>query len=348
MTDAVKKELFGAKGMNQNIRLAVKAKIYYDEDPFSNEAVKPVQKPMALVASGADAGPQRITVISQQAKGFSKRALMEQNEAARMSVYAIKTPEEEFLAAENTFIDPIFDDEHEEDFQNEDKALNDFIDKINEKFASDVIQNETDEEVLRERAKEAVFSLFEAQRIYYTAFYKTQSLNRFLRELLVKYNQKYRCIYKKYNRLREQFESTSMKKNLHALNSDENKRILRAIEQSFNELEVYKGLFKLVYDQEEVQIFKEELPVRAQKKRDLLKRIVKSINERHSDLLHDDHRISLDYIVGKYQLTTDNVGRPTEEDFNRRENQEGSDTERNHAVEEDHHEGNNVEQEAQD
>jgi hypothetical protein len=347
MTDAVKKELFGAKGLNKTIQLAVKARIYYDEDPFAADISNRVQKPMALVSSGADAGPQRITVISQAAKGFNKRALFEHNEAARMSVYAIRTPEEEFLAAENTFIDPIFDDDHEEEFQNEDRALNDFIDKINEKFASDVIQNETDEEVLRERAKEAIFSLFEAQKIYYTAFYKTQSLNRFLRELLVKYNQKYRCIFKKYNRLREQFESNSIKKNLTALNSDENKRIFRAIEQSFNELEVYKGLFKLVYEQEEVLRFKEELPVRAQNKRDLLKRIVKSINEKHPDLLHDDHRISLDYIVGKYQLVRDNIGRPTEEDFNSGENQEGTDTERDHGTEEGHYEENNGEQEAQ-
>jgi hypothetical protein len=332
MTDAVKKELFGPKVLNKTIQLAVKARIYYDEDPFLNENVNKVTKPMALVAAGADAGPQRITVVSQAAKGFSKRALMEQNEAARMSVYAIKTPEEEFLAAENTFLDPIFDEDHEEEFQNEDKALNDFIDKINEKFASEVIQNETDEEVLREKAKEAVFSIFEAQKIYYTAFYKTQSLNRFLRELLVRYNGKYRMIYKKYNRLREQFESNNIKKNLTALNTDESKRILKAIEQSFSELEVYKSLFRLVYDQEEVEKFKTEIPVVSQRKRELLQRVVQGINQKNSDMLHDDHKISLDYIVGKYQLSNRNFERPSEEDFdsglNRGSDEEGADSER--------------------
>lgn len=312
MTDAVRKEILGAKSANSSIQLAIRAKIYYDEDPFSGgDDNKLVSKPMALIAAGSDAGPQRITVVSQAARGFSKRALMEQNEAARMSVYAIKTPEEEFLANENSFIDPIFDDEHDEEFQNEDKHLNDFLDQINERFSSESIQNETNENVLRKKAEEVIFSIFEAQKIYYTAFYKTQSLNRFLRELLVKYNQKYRVIFKKYNRLREQFESNNIRKNITALNTDENKRILKAIEQSLQEIEVYKGLFKLVYNQEESIRFKEELPVRAEKKRNLLLKIVKNVNEKNiSEVLHDDQKISLDYIIGKYKLNHQSPDHP--------------------------------------
>jgi len=312
MTDAVRKEIFGPKSANTSIQLAIRAKIYYDEDPFSGgDDNKLVSKPMALIAAGSDAGPQRITVVSQAARGFSKRALMEQNEAARMSVYAIKTPEEEFLANENSFIDPIFDDEHDEEFQNEDKHLNDFLDQINERFSSESIQNETNEDVLRKKAEEVIFSIFEAQKIYYTAFYKTQSLNRFLKELLVKYNQKYRVIFKKYNRLREQFESNNIRKNITALNTDENKRILKAIEQSLQEIEVYKGLFKLVYNQEEVLRFKEELPVRAERKRNLLIKIVKNVNDKNiSDVLHDDQKISLDYIVGKYKLNQQQPDHP--------------------------------------
>jgi hypothetical protein len=304
MTDTVRKEIFGVKSMNSNIQLSVRAKIFYDEDPFSGgDGPKLVSKPMALIASNADSGPQRITVVSQAARGFSKRALMEQNEAARMSVYAIKTAEEEFMANENSFIDPIFDDEHEEDFQNEDKSLNDFLDKINERFSSETIENETNEEVLRKKAEEVVFSLFEAQKIYYTAFYKTQSLNRFLRELLVKYNQKYRIVYKKYNRLREQFESNNIRKNITALNTDENKRILKAIEQSLQEIEVYKSLFKLAYNQEEVLRFKEELPVRAENKRNLMLKVVKNVSDRNAgEVLHDDQKLPLEYIVGKYKL----------------------------------------------
>ena len=312
MTDAVRKEILGAKNANSSIQLAIRVKIYYDEDPFSGgDDNKLVSKPMALIAAGSDAGPQRITVVSQAARGFSKRALMEQNEASRMSVYAIKTPEEEFLANENSFIDPIFDDEHDEEFQNEDKHLNDFFDQINERFSSESIQNEINENVLRKKAEEVIFSIFEAQKIYYTAFYKTQSLNRFLRELLVKYNQKYRVIFKKYNRLREQFESNNIRKNITALNTDENKRILKAIEQSLQEIEVYKGLFKLVYNQEESIRFKEELPGRAEKKRNLLLKIVKNVNEKNiSEVLHDDQKISLDYIIGKYKLNHQSPDHP--------------------------------------
>lgn len=300
MTDSVRSELFGVKSSSKTFQLTIKTKIEYDVDPFGDDANEDVQQPVAY--SLAEGGPQRITVVSQSAKGFSKRALMEQNEAARMSVYAVKTPEQDFLDHDQTFIDPIFDDDHEEEFQNEDGALNTFLDQVNEKFSSDAIQSEANEEVLREKCRDAVMAVFEAQKIYYTAFYKTQSLNRFLRELLVKYNQKYRIIFKKYNRLREQFETNGMKKNITALNTDENKRIVAAMEQSLSELEIYRKLFKVAHDEDEYQRFKAELPGKAERQRSLLTKIVKGINDNHSNSVPEEQKLSLNYVVGKYKL----------------------------------------------
>ena len=301
ITETVSRELFGNRPISSKpFQITIKTKIQYDVDADGEDEDEDEKKPMAY--NFDEGGANKITVQSQAAKGFSKKALMEMNEAARMSVYAIKTAEQDFIDHDQSIIDPILDDDNEGEFQNEDAPLNAFLDQVNENFLSDAVKSETDPNVLKEKCKEAVMAVFQAQKIYYTSFYKTQSLNKFLRELLVKYNGKYRVISKKYNVLKQEFESLNIKKNLTALNNDENKRIVAAMEHSASEMEIYRKLFNVDHDVAEVDKFKANLASIDEGRRNLLKKVMGGIYYNNQDSIPENQKLSFNYVIGKYKL----------------------------------------------
>ncbi len=337
----MKKALLG-KDWSKTLHIIVKAKIEYREDAYSvnnpssvfnntvysqnghrSSSAKPSNgnnstagnNPLAYsqdfsASKNSNSSPSknRNSSSSGNKKNSVKNGVSNFNN--RGSIYTIKDknqkPEiiDEFGDVEKSFIDSIFNDEHVADFDAVDKTLNEFIEEFNKDRSE--FYEETDETLLTEKAKNLIPKLFELQKIYYSQFNKANSTNKQLKELLIKYNEKYRTIVKKSNRLREALESNNIRNELTTfLNKEENKRVVNTLNLNRCELDTFKKLFKIDQSNVEMQKFKQnQNPNQAERDKGMLLSIIENIcqNKNFAEKVPENKKIQFSYLISKYGI----------------------------------------------
>ncbi len=102
--------------------------------------------------------------------------------------------------------------------------------------------------------------MFNLQETYYKEFNEEIRKNRNLKELLLKYNEKYRIFNKKAHRLNEKVESLNIRTNLATfINREEGKRVNDTLlNHKHNEMNIFRDIFKVQYNENDVERFAQE------------------------------------------------------------------------------------------
>lgn len=117
-----------------------------------------------------------------------------------------------------------------------------------------------DGDTLKLEAKFLIQKLLNLQKNYYKQFDEAIKRNKNLKELLLKYNEKYRVINKKAHRLQEKTESINIQTNLATfINREEIKRVNDALQNNKNiEMKIYQNTFKTPLNEKELKRFIQE------------------------------------------------------------------------------------------
>jgi len=163
-----------------------------------------------------------------------------------------------------------------------------------------------DEELLKKEARNMVHELFNLQENYYQNFNESIGLNQRLREFLVKYGAKFRLVHKKNNKLKERIESNNLKSNMTTMvNRDENDRIKDIINLNKQELNIYKDIFQVNYNDNDLKNFKEERNQREEEKdKQSLLRVAETLfrNPENLKKLSHEKRQKLETLFLKYDM----------------------------------------------
>ena len=155
-------------------------------------------------------------------------------------------------------IETLFDDNKIEGIENVGKNLQEFIVEFRARYKEKFEENPEDK--TQEGFKKIIDQLFDLQEIYYEDYRKAGSLNNILKSYLISYSENFRYSNKKNNRLIEMFETLGIKKEFSDnLNRQDNERITESIDIHRKELKIYKNIFKLKYDKNLVEKYKEEM-----------------------------------------------------------------------------------------
>lgn len=294
MTESVKKSLFGNAVTNTWLKISVKGKLTYSDQALTqpnqggrSSSCKPM--PAKTSISNQNGNKYKLSVVNNSpGKGKCNRPS------------CIPGPEPvPNLDISLSKVDSLFEENHLDEFENIEKSLNEFVVEFN-----NYVKTEDSESF--EKAKNIIMKLFELQRIYYGQFNRAVQTNRHLKELLVKYNEKYRTFFKKTNRLKEALESNTIKNtNTSLVNKEENKRIIEVLKINKAELEMYKLLFRLVYTDYDLRKFKEEKELNngETEKKSLLKAIeILAKDPKKIEKIPQEKRIYFSYICSKYGI----------------------------------------------
>jgi hypothetical protein len=113
--------------------------------------------------------------------------------------------------------------------------------------------------VLQGKAKDMLTQLFKLQEEYYNLFNQQMTENVKLRQLLVLYNQKYRTQLKKSNKIKEKFENNNIQNTLTiTINREENSRFKDMVNYNKTEINIFRKILKVNYNQIDLDTFKEE------------------------------------------------------------------------------------------
>jgi hypothetical protein len=198
-----------------------------------------------------------------------------------------------------SFIDPLFDTENDGSAYLQ-ELISDF-NKNTEEFEVD--EDNIDES--REKAKDLIKGLFGIQEAYSSQFIGQVQLNRELKSLLVNYNEKYRTIVKKSNKLKETLETYDMKNHLCTnVNRDLNSKIQEKIDVTNKELNLFKSLFRISHNEEDVYRYtqmkkSEDLP----KEKNLLLKVFQNLSKKkHLNNLDQDSIAIIQDLFTKYNI----------------------------------------------
>jgi len=155
-------------------------------------------------------------------------------------------------------IETLFDDDKANGIENVGKDLEEFITEFRSRYKEKFEENPEDK--TQEGFQKIIEQLFDLQDVYYEDYKKASSLNNILKSYLISYSENFRYSNKKNNRLNEMFETLAVKREFSEnLNRQDNQRINESIDIHKKELKTFKNIFKLKYDQNLVEKYKEEM-----------------------------------------------------------------------------------------
>jgi hypothetical protein len=109
--------------------------------------------------------------------------------------------------------------------------------------------------------------LFDLQGTYYNNYNSLCDLYQEFKSFLIQYNENFRTLMKKTNKLNENLESISLKNEFASyINKEENKQIKDTISTSKNEIKILKNIFNVNYNKLELEKYKEEMENNKSKK----------------------------------------------------------------------------------
>ena len=126
---------------------------------------------------------------------------------------------------------------------------------------------------------------------YYNILKNSVDINRKFNELLLKYNEKYRLTLKKLSKLEEENSKNEFQKELIIEHRNDYNNIKKLIPLKQNELELYKDMYSINLDANEVQKYSEEQMKQMEEKKSkeditesLLIRVIKNIYDKFGPL----------------------------------------------------------------
>lgn len=163
-------------------------------------------------------------------------------------------------------IDSIFNEDNTlEELEQAEQTLKDFVFNFSEEFNTASLNHNNSTannnlEEKKEKVKNSIKKLVEMQELYYKQYGSACTVTKKLKSLLLKYNEKYRGILKKTNRLKEAKESNNIRNELTTfINREENKINFKRLEINKEELSIFKRIFKTDYSINELTLHKEEV-----------------------------------------------------------------------------------------
>jgi hypothetical protein len=253
------------------------------------------------IKNGSSNGLQNQNLLNSDKKENVDNANNENNhEEAKLEVVVERN-------TDTSMIDEIFTDERADLFEQPINNLTALIERLHSTFTEHYFESLTDaEDALKKEANNMIQELFNLQENYYKSFNDSLNLNQKLREFLVKYGTKYRLINKKNNKLKERIESNNLKSNLTTMvNREENDRIKDIITLNKQELNTYKDIFHINYNDSDLKKFKEETATRNEEKdKQSLLRTAEIIFKNPENLkkLSEEKRILLENLLRKYEI----------------------------------------------
>lgn len=318
MIDSVKRALLG-KDWLKTLQIVIKAQIEYKEGEETgyygqrSSSARPLDVNSNKKRNSGYSNSTKFSNTSSSFKNSLKGNEVKPTYSAknRGSIFVVKDknqkPEEidEFGEVEKSFIDSIFGEDHVTDYSDVGKTLNDFIEDSTAQ--SRQLQEIEDPDTIKEKAKKFVPKLFDLQKVYYQQFNKANSTHKKLREFLIKYNEKFREISKKTNRLHECLESNQIRNDMATfITREENKKINNSLLMNLKELEIYKSLFKIKYGESDLEKFKKSNENNDEvRDKNVLLKVVENLFNRNNSLLGglpEEKKIHLSYLVAKYNL----------------------------------------------
>ena len=171
--------------------------------------------------------------------------------------------------------------------------------------------------------KEIIDQLFDYQNDYYNKFKKSVSLNNLLIDDFNKYNELYRMIIKKENKLKELIENNQIKKEIIVnIRRGENNHIRQILPLKHREIDLYKDVYNVPFSEKDVQEYslnKENLEKQNklinEETEKILVKAIKNFSKNFGDLesifnnenSSDLERKKLNNLINKYQLNISNL-----------------------------------------
>lgn len=205
----------------------------------------------------------------------------------------IKKDKKERKESEEELIDvSIIDDDLKNPINNISSEFLDFIPNFEKKYPLEKLNEFTEPYEMIIYTKNIINELLNYQLNYYNILANSVNLNKKFNELLIKYNEKYRLTLKKINKLEEENSKNEIQNelitNIHR-NDFNNLKQLIPLKQ--NELDLYKEMYSINLDENEIQKFSEEQMKQIEEKKSkdantqlLLIRVLKNIYNKYGPL----------------------------------------------------------------
>jgi hypothetical protein len=221
---------------------------------------------------------------------------------------------------DNSLIDPLILKEISEVDNNFIQFMSNFMEKNPLEQINQFNNNNINECIIH--TKEIIDQLFEYQNNYYNKFKESVALNNILIDDFNKYNELYRRIIKKENKLNELIENNQIKKEIVVnIRRGENNHIRQILPLKHREIDLYKDVYNVPFTEKDVQeysINKENLEkqnkLNNEETEKILVKAIKNISKNLGDLesvfnnenLSDLERKKLNKLINKYQLNISN------------------------------------------
>ena len=221
---------------------------------------------------------------------------------------------------DTSLIDPIIINEISEVDNNFIQFMNKFAEKNPLEQMKQFNNNNINECIIY--TKEIIDQLFDYQNDYYSKFKKSVNLNNLLIDDFNKYNELYRMIIKKENKLNELIENNQIKKEIVVnIRRGENNHIRQILPLKHREIDLYKDVYNVPFTEKDVQeysINKENLEkqnkLNNEETEKILVKAIKNISKNLGDLesvfnnenSSDLERKKLNDLINKYQLNVSN------------------------------------------
>ena len=221
---------------------------------------------------------------------------------------------------DTSLIDPIIINEISEVDNNFIQFMNKFAEKNPLEQMKQFNNNNINECIIY--TKEIIDQLFDYQNDYYSKFKKSVNLNNLLIDDFNKYNELYRMIIKKENKLNELIENNQIKKEIVVnIRRGENNHIRQILPLKHREIDLYKDVYNVPFSEKDVQEYslnKENLEKQNklinEETEKILVKAIKNISKNLGDLesvfnnenSSDLERKKLNNLINKYQLNVSN------------------------------------------
>ena len=218
------------------------------------------------------------------------------------------------------------------EIENVDNEFKESSDKFIESHPLEEVNKGSLEEV-KENTKNIINSILDYQKEYFAKVNKAIELHSSLKDLFNKYNEKYRGILKKNNRLHEQTQDNTVKKDITV---NVNRKEVSNLKANFiplksKEFEMYKLIFNLTYDNKQMENHKEENKddLESNEEGKLLLKAARNVITKYGPLtkmntsLDNSEKENLLKVISKYKLPNEeitNIKEESEEEVEEKEN----------------------------
>ena len=229
--------------------------------------------------------------------------------------------------SENT---SMVDEELKNPINNAPQEFFDFIPNFEKKYPLEKLNEISDLNEMINYTKNIIIELLNYQINYYNILKNSVDINRKFNELLLKYNEKYRLTLKKLSKLEEENSKNEFQNELIIEHRNDYNNIKKLIPLKQNELELYKEMYSINLDVNEVQKYSEEQMKQMEEKKSkdditesLLIRVIKNIYDKFGPLnkivnqsnSNEDERNNIINLSAKYNLPISEEVLETNDEF---------------------------------